>query len=101
MNKSTFSAIRAILDTDASLTEEQRKAILRDCQSPGANGSPHRSKLRLARPQEAASILGVSLRTLIRMADSGELHRVRLCKRTVRYDMRELEALVAQTGGVK
>lgn len=49
-------------------------------------------------PREVALVLGVSTRTVSRMADSGQLHPVTLPSGHRRYDRAEVEALAKPQG---
>jgi excisionase family DNA binding protein len=49
----------------------------------------------LLRPQEAADALGVSLRTLMSLADSGDIPSTRIGTRNLRFSVQALEAWIA------
>lgn len=94
MNTSTYRAIKAILDTDPSLSDSQRGEVLRVCQNPA--GSHHAGNSR--RPEfisarEAAEILHTSKRTVWRLAKLGKIHRVKIGHRSTRFRLDDLANL--------
>jgi len=60
--------------------------------SPGGRTPP----VRLLRAAEVAALLAVTPRTVRALADRGELRRVRLSSRAVRYELAEVEALIVE-----
>lgn len=48
------------------------------------------------RPRPAASYLSISVATLYRLANAGELHRIRLAKRAVGFSKAALDEYIAR-----
>ena len=48
---------------------------------------------RVIQPKEAAAILGVCRRSLLRYEREGKLHRIKVSTRKIRYDADEVERL--------
>lgn len=56
---------------------------------------------RLLRPKEAAEMLAISERTLWGLTASGQIGSIRVGKRSVRYDVADVQAFITRqrTGG--
>lgn len=79
MDKAQF--ISRIIDT----APERYSAAL-----AAASGSP---KPRPIQPKQAAEILGVCRRSLLRFEREGKLKRIQVSTRKIRYNLHEVEAL--------
>lgn len=55
-----------------------------------ASGTP---KPKPIQPKQAAEILGVCRRSLLRFEREGKLHRIQVSTRKIRYNLHEVEAL--------
>jgi excisionase family DNA binding protein len=91
MNTSTYTAIKAILGADSSLSEAQKATILHVCVKPDVE--PHNRNQ--ARPQfvsvrEASEILNTSKRTVWRLARLGRIRRIKLGHRSTRFRLEDL-----------
>lgn len=97
MNTGTYKAIKAILGADASLSDAQRKAVLRSCEDP----DPGHSFRSNPRPQfvsvkEASEILGTSRRSIFRLIQCGRLERIKLGHRTTRFRLEDLANITSE-----
>ena len=84
MTQSTIDAIQALLKSDASVTEEQAKSILRCCKRK--NVPRH-----LINAREAMAILGVTRPTLRAYVKQGRLNQINISSRKVRFDADEVQ----------
>lgn len=86
MQAATQTTIQTVIDADPTISPDQRKAILRACQT-------ERLRRKLGTVRQAAAILDVCPKTVQRYASMGLLHPVRVTRRRVRYDLDEVERL--------
>lgn len=79
MDKATF--ITRIMD----IPPDKYQAVL-----AAASGTPRPKPIQ---PKQAAEILGVCRRSLLRLERQGKLRRIQLSTRKIRYDLHQVEAL--------
>ena len=84
MTQSTIDAIQALLKSDASVTEEQAKSILRSCKQT----KPLR---HLSNAREAMAILACSRPTLRAYVKQGCLAQFNFSSRKARFDAEEVQ----------
>lgn len=97
MTPQTLTAIKAILEADHTVSDEDRNVVLTICREPrqAANGNGNGRPPRMLTPQEAAEILNTSLRTVFRLAREGRLTRVKLGTRSTRFRLHDIENLAS------
>jgi hypothetical protein len=84
MNTATIKAIRSILELDETVSQHQKKAIIRflsevDPETFAPIGeNPNRKDRILLRAKEVASILSIDVRTVHLLSQTGVLRKVRL-----------------------
>jgi hypothetical protein len=83
------TCIRILIESDASVTPEHRREILKVC-----GRDPSRRRRTLGTIREAAERFGCCPRTVERYASQGLLKPIRYSPRKIRYDMDEVEELV-------
>lgn len=85
MKPATYRAIKAILETDASITGAQKQAIQRACEGlePDSH-TQNKGRHQFVTPKEAAEILNTSKRTIWRLLSMGRLPRIKLGHRSTR-----------------
>ncbi len=91
MRPATYRAIKAILETDPSITGAQKQAIQRVCE--GAEPFPHpagKERPQFVTPREAAEILNTSKRTIWRLVRIGKLPRIKLGHRSTRIRLADI-----------
>ena len=99
MNSQTLRAVRAILEADPTVSEAQRKVILRACETPDATCRPTRTApMRMLTARDVADMLHVSKRMVWDLAARGRLRRIRLGSRCTRFRMDDVERLGAADG---
>lgn len=76
MLSTTRRALSAILDTDISITPEQKKIIMAVADRPLIERKLPQAIPRVIRPAEAAKCLGVSLRRVHQLSRMGVLKRI-------------------------
>ena len=83
--------IKAILETDTSVTGDQRRAIQRACEGVGpVPHPPTRERPQFVTPREAAEILNTSKRTIWRLVSIGKLPRIKLGHRSTRIRLADI-----------
>ncbi len=99
MKNTTYEMIGTIISGDASVTPEQKAAILKTCQQPV---SVPRRKLITARA--AMDILQISRPTLREYVKSGTLSQINFSQRKVRFVEQEVNDLayngISQSGAM-
>jgi excisionase family DNA binding protein len=99
VNSQTLRALRAILETDQTVSEAQRKVILRACETPDATCQPTRTApMRMLTARDVADMLHVSKRMVWDLAARGRLRRIRLGSRCTRFRMDDVERLGTADG---
>jgi excisionase family DNA binding protein len=91
MNPATYRAIKAIPETDATITGAQKQAIQRACE--GLEPVPHpptRERPQFVTPREAAELLCTSTRTIWRLLRIGKLQRIKLGHRSTRIRLADI-----------
>ena len=79
MTPQTLKAITAILETDPTLSDPQKTLILRACRQPeGVARQIREPELRYLTAKGVAEILSTSVRTVWRLAKTGQLKPVRI-----------------------
>ena len=91
MRDGIYEAIKLLLASDSTVSEEHRQRILTTCRR--AQGQPRR---RLGTVKQAAHILGCHPRTVYRYVSRGELHVIRHSARKLRFDLDEEESFANQ-----
>jgi excisionase family DNA binding protein len=98
MTPQTMRAIRAILEVDGSVSADARARILSFCQNPNANqcaaGERGRAVKVMLTAREVASSLRITLRTVWRMVERGQLHPARISSRFTRFRADEVDRLL-------
>ena len=84
-------AIKALIDTDPTMTAEERKAL-----DAALNLKPLKPKVIPIPPSETARMLTVTTTTLRRWEKAGRLIPIRYSSRKVRYDRNEIERIMAE-----
>jgi len=96
----TYNIVKATLDSDDTLTDAGRKAILAACRNPLPNPTrvePHRQAERYLRAGEAACELGISGRTLQRWMAAGTIPSLRVVGRR-RIPLSAIRMLLGEAG---
>jgi len=91
MRPEILTCIRILVESDASITPEHRREIIKVC-----SRDPSRRRKRLGTAREVSVLLGCCSRTVERYARQGLLKPIRYSPRKIRYDMDEVERLVEQ-----
>ena len=94
MRPEILTCIRILIESDASVTPEHRREILKVC-----SRDPSRRRRTLGTIREAAERLGCCTRTVERYARSGLLKQICYSKRKIRYDMDEVDELLERGVG--
>lgn len=92
MNTTTLHALKAILATDPTVPSDARDAALDILKNGVPTVHPPRART-MYRPKEAATLLGVSTRTLRNWSKKGVLAAVRPTENVVGYSAASVEAL--------
>ena len=87
----TLTAIKAILESDTTVLDEERRLILSVCRSPRRP----RAK-RLCTTRQAAEILSCHVKTVLRYAKQGRLHPIYHSARKIRFDRDEIERFAVE-----
>ena len=96
MNPATLRAIKAILETDPSIPDVQKSAILRSCEkAESACSSQRQVRPQFVTVREAAEILCTSHRTIWRLARIGKLTRIKLGHRSTRFRMEDIAGMTS------
>jgi len=82
-----FQSIRALIQSDATVSREQQQSILKACHD---QLSP--SKKRIGTVKQAAAVLQCHPKTVYRYVSRGALHPIRMSARKVRFDLDEVES---------
>jgi excisionase family DNA binding protein len=97
MNQNTAEAIKAILRSDQTVSAQDLSCILAVCRNPqiAAQSTPGsaRGTRQFLTPKQAAQALSTSLRTVWRLAERGEIRRVKLGTKTTRFILDDIEGL--------
>ena len=97
MNQNTAEAIKAILRSDQTVSAQDLARILDVCRNPQITTQTPPGNARSARqfltPKQAAQALSTSLRTVWRLAERGEIRRVKLGTKTTRFVLDDIEGL--------
>lgn len=80
--------IMAVLDSDPSMTPEQRKRVLDALKAPQSEQPQTMSR------KDVSKIFGVHPGSLKRWEKAGKITPLKITARTVRYDAREIRAIV-------
>lgn len=91
MRPETYRAIKAIIETDSTIPEPERIAILKTCKSPIIKKP---DKTTLLSSKQTAQALQVCPTTVRRMEKRGMLHGVRFSARTIRFRADEIEKII-------
>lgn len=91
MRVEILTCLRLLIESDASITPEHRREILKVC-----SRDPSRKRRRLGTIREVAELLTCCPRTVERYAKNGLLTPIRYSPRKIRYDMDEVEALMGK-----
>ena len=86
MQTATLTTLTTVVDADPTISHDQRRAILRACQT-------EHLRRKLGTVRQAAAILDVCPKTVQRYAAVGLLHPIRVTQRRVRYDLDEASRL--------
>jgi len=86
-----LTCIRLLIESDASVTPEHRREILKVC-----SRDPSIKRRRLGTIRDAAELLGCCSRSVERYARQGLLTPIRYSPRKIHYDMDEVERLMEQ-----
>jgi hypothetical protein len=89
MQTQSATIIKAAIDADQSISPTERKRILEVIRNP-ATTAPLETLSRI----QVAKIFGVHPGSLKRWDRAGRLHPIHVTPRTVRYDKREVMAIV-------
>jgi len=100
MNSGTLKAIKAILETDPSISGSQRAAILRSCEMPEIPPPATNSRPQFVTATVAAEILNTSKRTVWRLARLGKIRRVKLGYRSTRFRLEDISSITSVQGSV-
>lgn len=99
MNSQTLRAVRAILEADQTVSEAQRRVILRACEVPDTMRQPTRTApMRMLTVRDVADMLQVSRRMVWHLAARGRLRRIRLGHRCTRFRMDDVERIGTADG---
>ncbi len=91
MKEEIYQSTKVLLQNDNTVSDEQRKLILKYCCQVTA-----KDKLRLGTVKQAAELLGCHARTVGRYSKKGCFHSIKYSSRRVRYDMAEIEAFTVK-----
>ncbi|MDD4869571.1 MAG: helix-turn-helix domain-containing protein [Kiritimatiellae bacterium] len=99
MNQNTAEAIKAILKADQTVSAQDLARILDVCRNPQiASSAPPaitRGTRQFLTPKQAAQALSTSIRTIWRLAERGELRRIKLGTKTTRFVLDDIDRLAA------
>ena len=96
MTPQTLKAIKAILETDTTLSDPQKTLILRACRKPeGVAAQIREPELKYLTARRAADILSTSVRTVWRLAKTGQLKPVKIAGCT-RFRLEDIARMGAE-----
>lgn len=87
----TKTAIQALINSDPTMTSEERKAL-----DAALNLKPLKAKVIPISPKETAAMIGCHVATLRRWEKQGVLIPTRLSSRKIRYDRNIVELFIAE-----
>lgn len=93
MRDEIFQSIRALLQGDPTVSNDQQQSILKACREQASH-----VKKRVGSARQAAEILQCHPKTVYRYVSRGALRPIRLSSRKVRFDLEEVESFA--TNGV-
>ncbi len=100
MQNTTMDAVTAILRSDASLADADRKMLVGLIRGDRGIGGPNPTD-RILRRREVAQLLGRSVKAVDRLSERGVLKRVIFptCTKAAGFRLSDVARLVAGTGG--
>ena len=96
MRPETYTAVKAIIESDQTISTEERTLILQFCRKPKSTNQD-KPPTKFLTPIEVAKILQVHIKTVYRYEKKGILHRVALSSRSIRFPMDDIEAIHQQS----
>jgi excisionase family DNA binding protein len=87
MKDEIFQSIRALLQSDTTVTREQQQGILKACRDHACQ-----TKKRVGTVRQAADILQCHPKTVYRYVARGVLRPIRMSVRKVRFDLDQVDA---------
>lgn len=90
MRDEILQSIRALLQSDATVTREQQQGILKACRDPTSQ-----PKKRVGTVRQAADLLQCHPKTVYRYVARGILRPIRMSARKVRFDLDQVDAFAA------
>lgn len=94
MTPQTIRAVKAILEADPTLSDAQRRVILRACQKPEPPGRPKAvAETRLLTAKQVADALQISVRTVWRLVSEGQIRPQRIGERCTRFHLDDVRNL--------
>ena len=94
MKAETYQAIKAVIERDPTMPNQERTAILQACKNLKTEKPDKKPTLALLTTRQVAEILQVSTRTVRRMNKNGLLHSIKLSARLIRYRADEVDRVI-------